>query len=89
MYDPLAISDPAGEWIELFNWGNSSVNLGCVKIGDEEMSGGGEGMLIFPLGSTIQAGEVIILANRGEDFKSIYPKNHNGFNHILFELKQY
>ena len=72
MYDPLAISDPTGEWIELFNWGNSNVNLGCVKIGDEEMSGGGEGMLIFPPGSTIQAGEVIVLANRGEDFKSIY-----------------
>jgi hypothetical protein len=75
MYDSEDVTDPKGEWIEIFNWGDSDANLACVSIGDEETNGGGEGMLIFPPGSSIQAGEVIILAklaNQGEDFKTVY-----------------
>ena len=72
LYDSASISDPQGEWIEIFNWGAAEVNLACVSIGDEDTNGGGEGMLIFPPGSSIQAGEVIILANLGDDFETIY-----------------
>jgi hypothetical protein len=75
MYDAGGVPDPRGEWIELFNWGDISIDLGCLIIGDEEMIGGGEGMLAFPFGSTILPGEIVVIANQSEIFYSIF-----GFN---------
>ena len=49
LYDPLGDGDPEGEWVEIYNPSDFSVNLACVKIGDEETFGQGEGMLKFPL----------------------------------------
>jgi len=72
MYDPGGVPDPTGEWFEVFNWGDSSIDLGCLIIGDEEMAGGGEGMLAFPQGSSILAGEVVVIANQADVFYSIY-----------------
>ncbi|MBE9474080.1 MAG: lamin tail domain-containing protein, partial [Chloroflexi bacterium] len=72
LYDPSHSIDPVGEWIEVFNWGESSVYLGCLLLGDEETMGGGEGMFTFPPELNIQAGEVIVIANRATDFSSIY-----------------
>jgi hypothetical protein len=78
---PLLISEvyyrPANgntseEWIELFNAGDLSVNLACIKVGDEEEQGGGEGMLIFPPGANINPGEVVVIANRAITFYNIY-----------------
>ena len=77
MYDPGGVPEPTGEWFELFNWGDLSIDLGCLAIGDEEMAGGGEGMLAFPQGSTILAGEVIIIANQADVYYSIYGFNPN------------
>lgn len=75
LYDPLGSDDPDGEWFEIYNPGESPVNLGCVKIGDEETSGGGEGMFTFSPGASQLAGEVILVANRATTFFSMY-----GFN---------
>jgi hypothetical protein len=72
MYDPKDFPDPGGEWIELFNWGNSPVQLECLFIGDEETKGGGEGMYSFPQNAIILAGEVIVIAYRGNNFTSTY-----------------
>ncbi len=72
LYDPSHSTDPVGEWIEVFNWGESSVYLGCLLLGDEETIGGGEGMFAFPPDSSIQAGEVIIIANQAIDFSAVY-----------------
>jgi hypothetical protein len=72
LYDPNHITDPVGEWIEVFNWGESSVYLGCMLLGDEETLGGGEGMFAFPSDSNIHAGEVIIIANQATDFYAVY-----------------
>jgi hypothetical protein len=72
LYDPVNPADPAGEWIELFNWGSSSVPLGCLMVGDEESKGGGEGMYTFPQNSTSVPSEVIVIANRADGFISTY-----------------
>ncbi|HJW90135.1 MAG TPA: lamin tail domain-containing protein [Anaerolineales bacterium] len=72
LYDPAEASDPQGEWMELINPTSQSVNLACVKIGDEETPGGGEGMLRFPLGAILQPGGVIVIANQALDFAAHY-----------------
>jgi hypothetical protein len=72
LYDPNHITDPVGEWIEVFNWGESSVYLGCLLLGDEETLGGGEGMFAFPPESSILSGEVIVIANQAPDFFAVY-----------------
>jgi hypothetical protein len=72
LYDPLNPADPAGEWVELFNWGSSSIQLECLMIGDEETVGGGEGMFSFPHNSTSLLGGVIVIANRADGFISTY-----------------
>ena len=72
MYAPGGAPEPQGEWFEVFNWGDSSIDLGCLIIGDEEMAGGGEGMLAFPLGSNILTGEVVVIANQAEVYYSIF-----------------
>jgi hypothetical protein len=75
LYDPVNPADPTGEWVELFNWGSTLIELGCLMVGDEEAHGGGEGMFAFPRDSSILSGEVILIVNRGDAFTSTY-----GFN---------
>jgi hypothetical protein len=64
--------DTSAEWIELFNAGDVTINLACIKVGDEEQIGGGEGMLIFPEGAVLAAGEVVVIANRATTFHENY-----------------
>lgn len=72
MYDPINEADPNGEWIEIYNHGNNDVFLACVKIGDEETQGGGEGMFTFSPNATLQTGEVVVIANRTGSFYSAF-----------------
>jgi len=72
MYDPGIEADPAGEWVEIYNVSSIEVYLACVKIGDEETAGGGEGMFTFPPSATIQAGEVVVIANRSASFYPVF-----------------
>lgn len=72
LYDPLSGIDPDGEWLEIYNPGFSQVNLACIKVGDEETQGGGEGMLRFPSDSHLAGGEVVVVAYRASSFFSIY-----------------
>ena len=71
-YDPSDFVDPDGEWIEIYNTGDAIINLGCVKVGDEETIGGGEGMLTFPLGTTMLPGSIYVIANRADSFFASY-----------------
>lgn len=71
-YDPPGDLDPEGEWMELINVGSGPVNLGCLKIGDEESPGGGEGMAAFPPGEAIDPGEVVLVALEADTFFSAY-----------------
>ncbi|MBB5351058.1 hypothetical protein HNR46_001292 [Haloferula luteola] len=57
-------SNTAGEFIELFNNGAFSIDLTGYRIGDEETSGDSsatESMYAFPSGSTIAAGQTIVI----------------------------
>lgn len=70
-YDPSGI-EPDDEWIEIYNPTTSTIDLSGFKIGDEETSGGGEGMLQFPSGASIAPGQVIIIANTASGFLWTY-----------------
>jgi hypothetical protein len=71
-YDPAGSADPDGEWVEVYNPGGGTVNLACVKIGDEETKGGGEGMVAFPAGALLHPGDVILVANEAASFQVQY-----------------
>ena len=72
LYDPDQQADPDGEWFEVYNNGNNSINLSCVRVGDEETNLGGEGMLTFPNDAVISPGGVIVIANRADVFEAMY-----------------
>lgn len=72
LYDPVGSEDPFPEWVEVFNFSNTEVNLACIKIGDEETRLGGEGMLRFPEEAQLGAGEVAVVANRATSFSAHY-----------------
>jgi hypothetical protein len=71
VYDPVG-AEPGGEWIEIYNAGGSPLDLGSYKIGDEEISGGQEGMLQFPAGARIEPGQVVIIASQAVVFFEHY-----------------
>jgi len=62
-YNPAG-SEPAREWIEIYNPSDTSVSLDSCKIGDEKTQGGGEGMYYFPPNETIYPKDVIIISNQ-------------------------
>jgi hypothetical protein len=74
LYDATG-TEPDEEWIEIYNAGASPVDLSAYKVGDEEEQGGGEGMLQFPAGASIEPGQVIVIANKAPAFFSVW-----GFN---------
>lgn len=71
LYDPTG-SEPDAEWIELYNAGSAAVDLSNYKVGDEETSGGGEGMFAFPAGARLEAGRFLVIANRADTFYATY-----------------
>jgi hypothetical protein len=71
LYNPLG-ANPEEEWFEVYNSGSGPANLHDYKIGDEETIGQGEGMMRFPPGSVLLAGEVAVIANQAVSFYSNY-----------------
>ncbi|HJS29697.1 MAG TPA: lamin tail domain-containing protein [Anaerolineales bacterium] len=71
VFDPAA-DEPEGEWIELYNTGDAPVNLSLYKLGDEEASGGGEGMYFFPEGTVVDSEQVVLVASSAAVFASNY-----------------
>jgi hypothetical protein len=72
VYDSTCSTDVNCEWVEIYNAGESTVDLTGFKIGDEETPAGTEGMLSFPDGTSIAAGQVLVIANKAVDFESLY-----------------
>jgi len=58
--------------VEIYNPGTLVVDLSAYKLGDEETYGSDEGMLQFPVGSLLNPGEVVIVANKGVTFRDLY-----------------
>lgn len=68
-------SDVSGEWIELYNRGDSDVDLTGWRIGDEETAGATaptEAMMFFPEGAVIKAGQFFIVAINAYAFEGLY-----------------
>ncbi|UCE18996.1 MAG: ExeM/NucH family extracellular endonuclease [Gemmatimonadota bacterium] len=70
-----ARTEPEEEWVEVYNLGETAIDLTNYKVGDEETRGRGEGMVQFPSGATIESGQVIVIANKATAFFDLY-----GFN---------
>lgn len=71
-------SDPLGEWIEIYNNGDATIDLSNYKIGDEESSTGtgvGEAIHQFPAGASIAPGAVQIVAVSAARFFQVYGVN--------------
>lgn len=79
-YDPPG-RDEDREWVEISNLGTIDLPLDGYGLGDEEETGGGEGMLRFPLGSYIAAGESLIIAQTATGFRSLFGRDPH------FEIK--
>jgi hypothetical protein len=62
----------SGEWFEIYNLSGQELSIGQFKLGDEETSGGGEGMYLFPIGSSMQPGQTVVIANEGQVFFDTY-----------------
>jgi len=70
-YDPLG-AEPDGEWIELYNAGEYAADLQGYKLGDEETTGGGEGMYTFPAGAFLPPHRALVVAYRADVFINVY-----------------
>ena len=70
-FDPPGL-DKEREWIELANLGDEPLDLAGYGLGDEELRGAGEGMLRFPAGSVIEAGDVIVVAQTAVGFRALF-----------------
>ena len=71
-------SDVTGEWIEIYNNGDATINLANYKIGDEETSGQTsltEALYQFPSDAEIDPGEVQIVAISAARFFTVYSIN--------------
>jgi hypothetical protein len=83
-----AMPDPAGtdadrEWFEIYNSGPMAINLTGYAVGDgldSTNTSGGEGLGVFPDGTTINAGQVMIIAIRNAGFTSLFGASHPGLN---------
>jgi len=64
--------EPGLEWIEIYNRSIQRINLVGHKIGDSETRGDPEGMYRFPVGSIIQPGQVVVIANQGLLFSQVH-----------------
>ena len=68
-------TDGEEEWIEIANLGEFVIDLTNFKVGDEESSGGQEGMVRFPLGAFIEPGEVVVVAQTASGFQALFGRN--------------
>jgi phosphatidylserine/phosphatidylglycerophosphate/cardiolipin synthase-like enzyme len=55
-------TDPAFEWIELYNPTGSVIDLGGYKVGDAESRDAFEPMFRFPPGASVQPGATVLIA---------------------------
>ena len=74
LYNPSnePVREPAGEWVEIYNPGIGPIELSAYKLGDETSLGGSEGMLQFPVGTILDPGAVIVVANEGTAFQVFF-----------------
>ena len=67
LFDGTQVNE-GDEFIEIINPLIHPVDLGGYKIGDEETKGSGEGMYVFPAGTTLASNAVLIVAKNAAQF---------------------
>ena len=70
LYDGTAPATEGDEFVEILNPNLEPVDLSGYLLGDEETPGGGEGMYSFPAGSTVGAGELVLIAKNAAAFRA-------------------
>ncbi len=71
-YHSGRVADPMGEWIEVLNSSLQVICLGGFKLGDEEFSGGSEGMSAFPGSACLSPGSVFIVAHASQSYQAVH-----------------
>jgi hypothetical protein len=71
MYDPTG-TEPDNEWFELVNVSDRAVSIAGFGIGDEETAGGSEGTATFAAGTSLDAHQVVVIAQSGAAFFTRY-----------------
>ncbi len=67
LYDGTQVNE-GDEFIEIANPLTYPVDLGGYKVGDEETKGSGEGMYVFPAGTTLAPNATLIIAKNAAQF---------------------
>ena len=68
-------ADEAEEWIEIANLGTETLDLSDIKVGDATGSGSREGMVRFPEGTTLDPGQIIVVAQTATGFRALFGQN--------------
>ncbi len=63
------------EWLEIANVGTAVLDLSDIKVGDEEQSGGGEGMRRFPEGTLLEPEQALVVAQTAVGFRTLFGNN--------------
>lgn len=63
------------EWLEIANVGTAVLDLSDIKVGDEEQSGGGEGMRRFPAGTLLEPEQAVVVAQTAVGFRTLFGTN--------------
>ena len=73
-YNPPGAEDQR-EWIEIANVGTAVLDLGDFRLGDEEQTGGNEGMKRFPEGTLLEPEQAVVVAQTAVGFRSLFGVN--------------
>ncbi|MCP4420051.1 MAG: lamin tail domain-containing protein, partial [Chloroflexi bacterium] len=73
-YDPPG-EESEREWIEIANVGTAVLDLSGIKLGDEELAGGGEGMRRFPEGAQMAPEQAVVVAQTAVGFRFLFGIN--------------
>ena len=69
-----ALTDDDGEWIELYNYSDTAVDISGFVVSDNPApNGGAEGSFIIPSGTTLNAKSFYLCANNLAVFAGLYP----------------
>ena len=74
LYDGLTPSTEGDEFVEICNEAALPVDLTGYKVGDEEQRGGGEGMLMIPAHTILEADACLVIAKDGADYQTRFGK---------------
>ena len=72
----------SGDWIELYNPTNATLNLGGFAIGENNL----DSAYVIPQGTIVQANGFVVFVKNLDKFKRVYPNVDNVVGEITFGL---